>query len=75
MYDIPRLKFTSRGVYDLTTNARRLAAAEAMLEVIAWMPQTYHSRGPVYCQDAMARAAIEFVKLLRKARMGEVDHA
>jgi hypothetical protein len=57
-------RFTVRGEYDLSTLARRLAAAHACLRVIAGIPTAYAHAGPQACVDQMAQAARDFLRRL-----------
>ena len=59
--------FNADGTYDLTTVAKRLAAAEAMLSNIAIIPTVYASRGPDWCRDEMRRCAEQGVLQLADA--------
>ena len=64
-----RPAFTRDGKYDLSSQAKRLAAAEAMLRSIAIIPQAYHSRGAEWCRDEMRRLASDGANQL--ARRGQ----
>ena len=64
---IPGLAFTPDGQYDLSSPAKRFAAAEAMLRFIAIIPQAYHSRGAEWCRDEMRRLASEGAEQLARA--------
>lgn len=73
MIDIPNLAFLPDGSYDLSTPERKLAACEAALRGIAIIPQAYHSRGPEFCRDEMARHAVQLVRQLCDARVPTVS--
>lgn len=72
-HDIPNLAFTKDGKYDLRSKAKRAAAMEACLKVIASIPQAYYSRGPEFVRDEMQRCAVELLNQLRPMPTEEDD--
>jgi len=58
-------RFTIRGECDLSTPARRLAAARACLVAIADAPSTHGHAGPEACVAFMAGAARDLLRLLK----------